>query len=95
MDWATMSQYFTMDVLTDVAFSRPFGYLRENADLFGYIKTVRNYMPVLEMQANIPLVNTMMNNKLIKKWLAPTASDTFGMGKMMGLDIPASIKDSY
>jgi hypothetical protein len=84
MDWAVMAQYFTMDVLTDVAFSRPFGYLKDNADLFGYIKTVQQYMPVLEMQANIPLVNTVMNNKLLKTLLAPTASDTFGMGKMMG-----------
>jgi hypothetical protein len=86
MEWAVMAQYFTMDVLTNVAISKLIGYLKGNADLFGYIKTVQQYMPVLEMQANIPLINTIMNNKYIRNLMAPTASDTFGMGKMMGFD---------
>lgn len=74
-----------MDVLTDVAFSQPLGYLKQNADLHGYIQTVRAYMPVLELQTNIPLVNTILGNSFIRKAMAPTASDTFGMGKMMGV----------
>ena len=28
MDWAHIAQYFTMDVLTDVAFSSPLGFLK-------------------------------------------------------------------
>jgi hypothetical protein len=28
----------TVDFLTDVAFSRPFGYLKNNVDTHGYIK---------------------------------------------------------
>ena len=85
MDWAHVAQYFTMDVLTDVAFSNPLGYLKQNADLFGYIKTVRAYMPILELQTNIPLINTILGNPIIRNIMAPTASDIFGMGKMMGV----------
>lgn len=85
MDFAHVAQYFTMDVLTDVAFSNPIGYLKQNADLFGYIKTVRAYMPILELQTNIPLINTILGNPVIRKVMAPTASDIFGMGKMMGV----------
>jgi hypothetical protein len=84
MDMAHVAQYFTMDVLTDVAFSEPFGYLLHNADLHDYIKTVRAYMPVLEMQTNIPLVNTILGNRIFRKLLAPTAKDRLGLGKMMG-----------
>jgi hypothetical protein len=40
-------------------------------------------MPILEMQTNILLVNTVMN-KFIKDLMAPTESDTFGIGKMIG-----------
>ena len=58
---------------------------KENADLFGYIKTVRAYMPILELQTNVPLINTILGNPLIRKAMAPTASDIFGMGKMMGV----------
>lgn len=69
MDWAVIAQYFAMNILTDVAFSNPFGYLKDNTDL-GYIKTVQQNMPVLEMQANISLVNTAMKNKFIRNLLA-------------------------
>jgi hypothetical protein len=74
-----------MDVLTDIAFSRPLGYLKENAALHGYIKTVRAYMPVLELQTNIPVINTILGNPVLRKLMAPTAKDRLSMGKMMGV----------
>jgi len=74
---------FALDALTDVAFSRPLGYLRTNTDLHDYIKTVRAYIPFLELQANIPLVNTVLNKPMLRKLMAPTATDRLGFGKMM------------
>jgi hypothetical protein len=53
--------------------------------MHGYIKTVRAYMPVLEMQTNIPLVNTVLGNSRLRKLMAPTAKDRLGMGNMMGV----------
>jgi hypothetical protein len=85
MDWAHVAQYFAIDVLSDVAFSKPLEYLKNNADIRGYIKTVRQYMPVLELQSNFPLINTVLGNSDLKKITAPAATDTFGLGKMMGL----------
>lgn len=85
MDWAQVAQYFTMDVLSDVAFSKPFGYLKYNEDLHDYIKTVRAYIPVLELQTNIPLVNTILSSNIVRKLMAPTAKDRIGMGKIMGI----------
>ncbi|TVY82741.1 Cytochrome P450 monooxygenase mpaDE [Lachnellula suecica] len=85
MDWAHIAQYFTIDVLTDVAFSSSLGYLKNNADMHDYIKTIVAYMPVLEMQTNIPLVNTILGNKFVRKLMAPTSKDVFGLGKMMGV----------
>ncbi|KAH7346262.1 cytochrome P450 [Rhexocercosporidium sp. MPI-PUGE-AT-0058] len=85
MDWAHVAQYFTMDVLTDVAFSQPFGYLKQNSDLHDYIKTVRAYIPVLELQTNIPFVNTILSSTIVRKLMAPTAKDRIGMGKIMGI----------
>lgn len=85
MDWAHIAQYFTMDVLTDVAFSHTLGYLKNNSDMHDYIKTVRAYMPVLEMRANIPFVHSILDNSVVRKLMAPTAKDRFGLGKMMGV----------
>lgn len=74
-----------MDALTDIVFSKPFGYIKDNAGFFGHIKTVQQYMPVLEMQVNVFLINSVMNSRLLRKYQAPTASDIFRMVKMMGL----------
>ena len=83
LDFAQVAQYFTMDVLTDVAFGAPFGYLTRDEDVHDYIKTIRAFMPVLELQTNHPVVNAFMSNRLVKSLLAPTAQDRTGMGKVM------------
>jgi hypothetical protein len=85
MDFAQVAQYFALDALTDVTFSKPLGYLRTNADLHDYIKTVRAYILVLEMQTNIPFVNTILNNPMPRKLMAPTTTDRLGFGKMVGV----------
>ena len=85
MDWADVAQYFTINVLTDIAFSQPLGYLKFNADLFDYVKTIRAFMPVLELQTNFPLVRMVIGHPIVRKPIAPTAKDGFGVGKMIGL----------
>ncbi|KAA6412103.1 MAG: cytochrome p450 [Lasallia pustulata] len=85
LDFAQVAQYFTMDVLTDVAFGAPFGYLNRDEDVHDYIKTIRSFMPVLELKTNHPVVNALMGSRLVKALLAPTAHDRTGMGKVMGV----------
>ena len=73
-----------MDVLTDVAFGAPFGYLDRDEDVHDYIKTIRAFMPVLELQTNHPVVNALMSSRAVRALLAPTAQDRTGMGKVIG-----------
>jgi hypothetical protein len=35
MDMAHVSQYFTLDVMSTIAFGEPFGYMAANKDLWG------------------------------------------------------------
>ncbi|KAE8445141.1 hypothetical protein EG329_013743 [Mollisiaceae sp. DMI_Dod_QoI] len=83
MDWARIAQYFALDVLTDVAFSKSLGYLKSNADIYDYIKTVRARLPRIQMRANIPFVSTLLANSVLKKVLALTTNGKSGMGPMM------------
>ncbi len=83
LDFAIIAQYFTMDVLTDVAFGEPFGYLTNDKDMYDYIKTIRGFMPVLELQTNSPMVNRIMSSTVVKALLAPTAKDRTGMGPVI------------
>jgi hypothetical protein len=74
-----------MDVLTNVAFGAPFGYLERDEDVHDYIKTIRAFMPVLELQTNHVTVNKLMSSSIIQALLAPTAEDRTGMGKVIRL----------
>ncbi|KAE9370992.1 cytochrome P450 [Stipitochalara longipes BDJ] len=85
LDFAQISQYFTMDVLTDVAFGAPFGYLERDEDVHDYIKTIRAFMPVLELQTNHPTINYLMTSRPVQALAAPTATDRVGMGAVIGV----------
>lgn len=73
-----------MDVLTNVAFGDPFGYLANDADVHDYIKTIRAFVPILELQTNHKMFNKIMSSWLVQALLAPTAEDRVGMGKVIG-----------
>jgi hypothetical protein len=84
LDFAQIAQYFTMDVLTNVAFGEPFGYLANDADVYDYIKTIRAFVPILELQVNHKTFNKIMSSRLVQALLAPTVEDRVGMGKVIG-----------
>lgn len=73
-----------MDVLTNVAFGDPFGYMANDADVHDYIKTIRAFVPILELQTNHKTFNKIMSSWLVRSLLAPTAEDRVGMGKVIG-----------
>jgi hypothetical protein len=69
-----------MDVLTDVAFGAPFGYLERDEDVHYYIKIIRAFMPVLKLQTNHPTINYLMGSRLVQAIAALTAKDRTGIG---------------
>lgn len=85
LDLARVAQYFTVDVITDVAFGKPFGFLAADDDLHDYIKSLGPLMPVLELLANITWLCSILDNKYVKKLLTPTANDGSAMGKMIAV----------
>ncbi|KUJ12538.1 cytochrome P450 [Mollisia scopiformis] len=85
MDLARIAQYFTVDVLTDIAFSRPFNMLKNNDDIHDYIETVRSSLPVLQARANIPFIKTFLEIGFLRRILPTTTQDKFGMGTMLAV----------
>lgn len=83
LDFAQISQYFTIDVLTDIAFGALSGYLERDEDIHDYIKTIRAFMPVLELKTNYPTVNLLTNSWLVRAVATPTVKDRTGMGKVI------------
>jgi len=84
MDLAEKAQFFTIDVITDLATGAPFGDLTSDADQHEYLRTATEAQPAFVMISSIPALTKIIQIPFIGKWLFPTSQDKIGMGKMMG-----------
>ena len=56
----------------------------EDGDLFGYIKTTEQSLPIMQLIAMIPWLINLLQSPLCKA-LQPSDTDTVGLGKIKGL----------
>jgi hypothetical protein len=83
-DLAKIAQYFTVDVLSKVAFGKAFGCLPSGTDMYDYVKTSHEFIPILELKLNHAWIQYITTRWWFLKLVAPTAEDKVGMGKVMG-----------
>jgi hypothetical protein len=81
---ASVGQFFTVDVLTKIAFGKSFGCLPSGTDMYDYIKTSHEFIPILELKLNHVWINAITSTDLFMYLVAPTVKDKTGMGKVMG-----------
>ena len=84
MDFAKIAQYFTLDVISDVAFGEPIGFLARNEDVNGYCHVVEQALPAFEWAAALPMVNQVVRLPGLKTLVMPSPSDKSGVGMIMG-----------
>lgn len=90
VDFAPKSQYFTLDVISEIAFGEAFGNLEADADLASYIKAAEDTIPVIIFLTVFPwLVRVFFSWPFT--YLLPTDKDTVGLGKLMGCVILVSL----
>jgi hypothetical protein len=77
-------QYFVVDVITDIAFREPFGFLKADADIHGYISTQEELLPVFEWLAAFPAVGNFLKRPWIAPYVLPKPTDKTGIGYMLG-----------
>jgi hypothetical protein len=83
LDFAVHSQFFTLDVITSLAYGKAFGYLAKDEDLFDYIKIADQLVStVATIMGVAPVQNFLYWSGLIFK-VAPNQNDPNGLGKMM------------
>jgi hypothetical protein len=83
LDLGSMTCYFTMDVITRLAFGREFGYLRTESDLYNFLKSVRDLWPQMSTSADVPWIRGVLFSKLFLKLLGPKPTDKEGFGALM------------
>ena len=85
MDFSRKAQFFTLDVITDIAFGKPFGDLVADEDRHEYLTITDKMMPVLHWLVVFPGVVDLLEIPWIGRRILPSSGDDFGVGKVMGL----------
>ena len=82
-DFGRKAQYFTLDVISDIAYSEPFGCLPSDSDILGYIQAVEENMPMIMFVSTMPKLNWILKTPLMRFFL-PSDKDQLGFGRVMG-----------
>lgn len=85
VDFARITQYLALDLLSDIAFSQPFGFLETDSDVHDYIKTQKALLPVFEWFAIFPLLERITRIGWVSRLLMPKTTDKRGLGRLMGV----------
>jgi len=83
-DFGRKAQYFTLDVISDIAFGEPFGFIETDSDVYEYIRTTEETIPMAMVTTVIPWLVTLLSSPTFK-WLMPSEKDKLGFGKVMGV----------
>ncbi|KAK1974650.1 cytochrome P450 [Colletotrichum cereale] len=81
-DFGLKVQYFTLDVISDLAFGKPFGDLASDSDVHEYIYITEHNMPNIVVAAVLPSLLTVLLWPGLWR-LLPSETDASGLGKLM------------
>ncbi|KAM5355339.1 hypothetical protein ACJ41O_001985 [Fusarium nematophilum] len=83
VDMAEKTQFFALDVIGDVSFGAPFGYLARDEDLYRYNEINVSSLSVMNLVSVYPWLI-----KIVHRWpfhlLLPREEDQVGFGRLMG-----------
>ncbi|KEY70331.1 hypothetical protein S7711_06807 [Stachybotrys chartarum IBT 7711] len=82
VDFARKVQYMTLDIISDIAFGESFGFMDADEDLYGYVKTTEESVPMMQMFALIPWLIRLLQSPICKAML-PSERDAVGLGPIM------------
>jgi hypothetical protein len=84
MDFGRKAQFFTLDVISSVAYGKAFGYLATDSDLYDYLKTMEDILPSILIVTVLPWINSILRLDFVRKYL-PSERDPVGFGKIMAV----------
>ena len=85
MDFGRIAQFFTLDVISTLAFDQSFEDLIFDEDRFSYIKAAEEALPVILPMTELLEVHSLFEKSSLMKLLAPSAKDKIGLGKVIGI----------
>lgn len=84
MDLARKAQYFTLDVIFQLAHGQAFGNLENDEDMHQYIESTEALMEVTMMACTTPWLRWMFAYEWVGNLIFPSDKASIGIGKMIG-----------
>lgn len=81
-DFGRKAQHFTIDVISDLAFGKPFGDVATDSDVHQYIFTMETNMPNTILTSSLPWLLGLLSSPLFR-WMLPSEKDIIGVGRTM------------
>ncbi|KAI0026149.1 pisatin demethylase [Xylariomycetidae sp. FL0641] len=82
VDFAVLSQLLAIDIVGDMTYGRPFGFLDEGIDIYDWVKWNEGFFPIASTAATLPFLG-----KVVQTWpfseALPKATDTVGLGRFI------------
>lgn len=85
LDLANATAYLTVDIITKTLFGKEFGYLKTDADTYGFLAQLRGHFGLLAILLDVAWLRSIAFSKTVLSLVGPTAADEKGLGRMMGV----------
>ncbi|KAK7710843.1 hypothetical protein SLS64_005748 [Diaporthe eres] len=83
VNFADIANFFTMDVITRVAFGRELGFLRTHSDVHGLMAALRTTMRIYTIPMNVPWLRSITTSTYFLKAFGPKSTDKEGPGVLI------------
>jgi cytochrome P450 len=84
MELSEKIQFYTLDVIGELAFGKEFGYMKEDRDIHEYLKMLNDSVPVMLILANLPWMAKVLQSPVFRT-LFPKEGDKLGFGAFIGV----------
>lgn len=89
MDLGRKAQFFTLDVITKIAFGEAFGDLERDEDMYRYIQSTEEMLLVIILCSTVPLLAWLISFDFIAKLAFPSGKESTGVGRLIGYVPPS------
>lgn len=83
LDLGRVTSFFTLDVISKIAFGEPFGFLDQDEDPFGYLANLAQFLPAIIVFGVYTELTNILKVPILKSAL-PKSTDKRGLGRVMG-----------
>ncbi|KAL8283008.1 hypothetical protein RB597_010413 [Gaeumannomyces tritici] len=85
VDFAPLTRYYTLDVITRLAYGHEFGHLDEGTDKYGFVGEVDRALKIVALIRALPAFRALAFSDLGFRLMGPKLTAKRGLGKMMAV----------